>query len=257
MESAASGSTLGRHLPYLRRYARVLAGGQACGDAFVRATLEAIAAEPDRSAIAGDARLYLFRAFHAHWSAHRRTASDEAARRDPLGVGLIGREALLLTAVEGMTPEEAAIILGRDVAGVEEDIATARRAIGEAIRSRVLVIEDEPIILMHLEQIVEDMGHEVASTATTRDEAVREAARVAPDLVLADIHLADGSSGIAAAQDILAQFDVPVVFVTAYPERLLTAERVEPAFVIAKPFEPLALAIATYQAVHAGGPALD
>ena len=55
-------------------------------------------------------------------------------------------------------------------------------------------------------------------------------------LVLADIQLADGSSGIDAVQDILALAPVPAIFITAFPERLLTGHRVEPTFLISKPF---------------------
>ncbi len=251
MSTQPTMSGLGPHLPYLRRHARALAGDQKGGDAFVRAALEAIAAEPDRAALASDARHYLYRAFHAHWAAHRDAASAEAARADPLGLGLGGREALLLTAVEGFTPEETAMILGRSVSDIDADIERARDAIAEAIRSRVLIIEDEPIILMHLEQIVEEMGHGVVATASTRDEAIAEAARVAPDLVLADIHLADGSSGIDAVQAILARFDVPVVFITAYPERLLTGERPEPTYLVTKPFEPATVVATVGQALLA------
>jgi CheY-like chemotaxis protein len=251
MRNGDTGSGLARHLPYLRRHARALAGAQVGGDAFVRATLEAIAVDPDREALAQDARLYLFRAFHAQWTVHRATVGADPSIEDPLGGHLVGREALLLTAVEGMSVAEAAHVLGRDPDDVSDEIDAARNAIAEAIRSRVLIIEDEPIIMMHLEQIVEGMGHSIAATATTRDEAVREAARVAPDLVLADIHLADGSSGVEAAQDILDRFDVPVVFVTAYPERLLTGERPEPTYLVTKPFEPSTIIATVGQALLA------
>ena len=57
---------------------------------------------------------------------------------------------------------------------------------------------------------------------------------------------------MAAVSRILQHHYAPVIFVTAYPERLLTGEATEPAFVITKPFEPMTLAIATYQAVTGG-----
>jgi len=59
-----------------------------------------------------------------------------------------------------------------------------------------------------------------------------------PGMVLADIQLADGSSGIDAVNDILARVSVPVIFITAFPERLLTGERPEPTFLVTKPFNP-------------------
>jgi two-component SAPR family response regulator len=57
-----------------------------------------------------------------------------------------------------------------------------------------------------------------------------------PDLILTDIQLADDSSGIDAAAAILREFDIPVIFITAYPERLLTGQRPEPTYLISKPF---------------------
>ncbi|MBU2381500.1 MAG: response regulator, partial [Alphaproteobacteria bacterium] len=74
-------------------------------------------------------------------------------------------------------------------------------------------------------------------------------ARHRPGLVLADIQLADGSSGIDAVKDILKRFDVPVIFITAFPERLLTGERPEPTFLITKPFQPETVKAAISQAL--------
>ncbi|TPE64049.1 response regulator [Sandaracinobacter neustonicus] len=211
------------HLPFLRRYARALAGSQAAGDADVRTALEALLDNPGLINLRdGDGKLELFRLFHVVRDARERT----------------GREALLLSAIEGFSLQDTAHILGSSESAVGADITDARAGIMSAIRSRVLIIEDEPIIAMHLEQIVADMGHEPVANAITHDEAVREAERVAPDLVLADIQLADGSSGIDAANEILQRFDVPVIFITAYPERLLTGERPEPAYLVTKPFQP-------------------
>ena len=59
-----------------------------------------------------------------------------------------------------------------------------------------------------------------------------------PGLILADIQLADGSSGLDAVNELLRTFEVPVIFITAYPERFLTGERPEPTYLITKPFLP-------------------
>ncbi len=80
------------------------------------------------------------------------------------------------------------------------------------------------------------MGHAITGVARSRDAAVALAGAERPDLILADIHLADKSSGIDAVNDILgAGGTIPVIFITAFPERLLTGERPEPAFLISKP----------------------
>ena len=76
----------------------------------------------------------------------------------------------------------------------------------------------------------------MTSIARTHTDALAAAELKKPGLVLADIRLADGSSGLDAVNDMLDSFSVPVVFITAYPEKLMTGERPEPTFLIAKPF---------------------
>jgi CheY-like chemotaxis protein len=103
---------------------------------------------------------------------------------------------------------------------------------------------------MDIAAIVTDIGHRVTGIARTRTEAVQLAASERPDLILADIQLADQSSGIDAVNDILAQFeDIPVIFITAFSERLLTGKRPEPAFLITKPFTEEQLRSAVSQAM--------
>ena len=212
----------------------------------MRAALEALLAEPGQFGRDNNPRVELFRLFHAIYTPIAagveeapgfesviQAVGDSILSRLPLQ----RREAMLLTAVEGFTVEEAATIIGAPVSEVQADIDRAREEIAAEMRSRILIIEDEPVISMHLETIVEDMGHEVAGTATTRDEAVERAQRGGIDLVLADIRLADESSGIDAVRDIREMEEVPVIFITAYPERLLTGERPEPTYLITKPFE--------------------
>ena len=251
MSSQGLKATLGPHLPYLRRYGRALTGSQASGDAFVRAALEALLAEPEQLVADNAPRVELFRLFHAIWTPVAETVGDDEPGTvnhwrhavQAVGEGLLSdlprsrREALLLTAVEGFTLDEVCIILNRDADSVTADIAAARDEIARALAGRVLIIEDEPVIAMHLQDIVEDMGHTVVGLASTHDEAVDLSASTEPDLVLADIRLADGSSGVDAVREILADRQVPVIFITAYPERLLTGERPEPTYLITKPFE--------------------
>jgi CheY-like chemotaxis protein len=146
------------------------------------------------------------------------------------------REAILLTSVEGFSVPEVATILGWSHASVEDAIATASQAIDRDLSSRVMIIEDEMIIAMDLENLVTELGHTVIGIATTRDEAVRMAREAKPELVLADIQLADGSSGVDAAIDILDSGSIPIIFITAFPECLLTGERPEPTYLVQKPF---------------------
>lgn len=239
-------ASLGPHLPYLRRYGRALTGSQRTGDAFVRAALEALVQSPDQIDLQRAPRVELFRLFHAFWSPVADQVGDTApawsSTNRALGEELLEtlpahrREALLLTAVEGFSIADTAIILDRDQSDVRADIAAANEAISRQMAGRVMIIEDEPIIALDLQNIVEGLGHSVVGVAATRTEAAALIAANDADLVLADIQLADGSSGIDAVKDILADHDVPVIFVTAFPERLLTGERPEPTYLITKPF---------------------
>src|SRR5680860_299331 len=94
------------------------------------------------------------------------------------------------------------------------------------------------MIAMDLESIVEGLGHRVTGVARTHAESVKAVNQHKPGLVLADIQLADGSSGLDAVNEMLGSFAVPVSFITAYPDRLFSGERPEPAFLITKPYQP-------------------
>jgi len=238
--------TLAPHLPYLRRYARALTGSQSSGDAHVRAALTALL-EGDESLTEGvPPRVALYRLFHAIWQSgaehYDEAAAPAGASRSPEGrlrnLSASKRAALLLTAVEAFSPEEAAFIIDETPEEIEKAIVDAQKTIDSQLASRVLIIEDEPIIAMDLENLVTELGHKVVATAATRDEAVAKAKSERPGLVLADINLGEGGSGIDAVNEILSSFDIPVIFITAYPEKLLTGERPEPTYLIAKPFLP-------------------
>ncbi len=254
------GQQLAPHLPFLRRYSRALTGSQMHGDKYVRATLEAIVAAPEEFPRDVDPRLGLYRMFQAIWNSanfdevadetagdtegHEVVARARLARMTPLS-----RQALLLTAMEGFTPEDAAYLIEVETSEVDDLVAEALSEIENQTRAKVLIIEDEPIIAMDIETIVRDLGHDVTGVAVTRDEAVALAMETRPGLVLADIQLADDSSGIDAVKDILAEFEVPVIFITAFPERLLTGERPEPTFLITKPFQRSTVKAAISQAL--------
>ena len=114
----------------------------------------------------------------------------------------------------------------------------ASEEISRQVATDIMIIEDEPLIAIDIEQMVESLGHNVTGIARTRDEAVALFKATQPSMVLADIQLADGSSGIDAVNDILKNTAIPVIFITAFPERLLTGERPEPTFLVTKPFNP-------------------
>ncbi len=247
---------LAPHLPYVRRYARALTGDQTTGDHYVRVALEALAAGERVLEANFTPRVALYHVFHAIWLSTGAkleprdggVTSDDASGR-LMRIAPRSRQAFLLTALEGFTPSEAAQILGADFAEVENLISEAQQEIDAELATDVLIIEDEPVIAADIEALVTELGHTVVDIAATRTEAVDAVNRKVPGLVLADIQLADGSSGIDAVKDILARYDVPVIFITAFPERLLTGERPEPTFLITKPFQPETVKAAIGQAL--------
>ena len=243
---------IGAQLPYLRRYARAITGSQTLGDAAVYEVLEALIAEPDEFDFRKSPRAELFRLFHVIWNADSLEPIEVPTRHGTVAsLPIVSREALLLTAVEGFSDNATARILGISAEDTRQYIDNARASITEALTGKVLIIEDESIIAMHLKSIVHSLGHEVAGIVRTHREAVKLATETAPDLILADISLADGSSGIDAVKEILSDQYLPVIFITAYPERLLTGERPEPTYLITKPFEPDTVAATIWQALIA------
>jgi CheY-like chemotaxis protein len=246
------------HLPYLRRFARALTGTQNSGDAYVVAMLEALVLDPTSFPRDLNPRIGLYRTFLTLWSSVGLNTADPGApvtlsptsvERNLEALTPRPRQAFLLRTVEGFTIDEVAAIMEVSAADAVSLVQTAGQEIAEQVATDVLIIEDEPIIALDIETMVEELGHTVTGVARTQREAIALVAKKRPGLVLADIQLADGSSGLDAVNEILATIDVPVIFITAYPERLLTGDRPEPAFLITKPFQPEAVKAAISQAL--------
>jgi len=244
-----------QHLPFLRRYARALSGSQSAGDAYVTAMLETLIADPailDRDA---DPRVALYRLLTRLWDSVALNAQVDQPPAAVQGEHRLGhitpvvRQAFLLVSLEGFSEEDAAGILEIDVPTLRNLVEDAGRELAAEIATDVLIIEDEPFIALDLEGLVESLGHRVTGIARTHTEAVELARRKAPGMILADIQLADGSSGLDAVNELIAKVEVPVIFITAYPERFLTGVRPEPAFLIAKPFQPSTVAAVISQAL--------
>ena len=244
-----------QYLPYLRRYARALTGSQVAGDAYVAATLETLVSDPATIQDGTNVKVGLFRVFTRIWNSLAVNGEHEHVARDlPAEIRLgqitaVPRQAFLLSSLEGFSEEEAASILECGVDRVRELVDEAGRELAADIATDIMIIEDEPLIAMDLESLVEGLGHKVTGVARTRSEALTLAKAKSPGLILADIQLADGSSGLDAVNDLLETFEVPVIFITAYPERFLTGERPEPAFLIAKPFQPANVSAVISQAL--------
>lgn len=244
-----------QHLPFLRRYARALSGSQSAGDTYVTALLETLVADPSTLDRSMDARVALYRLLTRLWDSVSINSEVDPVSSPIHGERRLGhitpavRQAFLLVSLEGFNEEDAAAVLDVDVPTLRHLVEDAGRELAAEIATDVLIIEDEPFIALDLEGLVEGLGHRVTGIARTHTEAVNLARRKAPGLILADIQLADGSSGLEAVNELIENVEVPVIFITAYPERFLTGIRPEPAFLIAKPFQPSTVAAVISQAL--------
>jgi len=247
--------TVAQYVPLLRRYARALTGSQNAGDAYVAASLEAMIADPSVMDDERGPRVALYRLFTKIWnsiSINGATAAAEARLPGEQKLANITprpRQAFLLVALEGFSESDAARILDTDVVTLRGLIEESGRELAADIATDVLIIEDDSFIAMELEGLVESLGHRVLGVARTHAEAIALARNKKPGLILADIQLADNSSGLDAVNELLGSVEVPVIFITAYPERFLTGERPEPAFLIAKPFQPSTVSAIASQAL--------
>jgi DNA-directed RNA polymerase specialized sigma24 family protein len=252
------------HLPYLRRFARALTGSQHSGDNYVAALLEVLIEGDAQLDDQGDTRVALYKMLVQMWSSLGVNLTQDnlgavpgAAEKNLQAIAPLPRQAFLLTEVEGFDDSQVAEILDLDIGEVDPLLKEAAVEMAEQVATKVLIIEDEPLIAMDIEDMVRDLGHQVTSVARTHKEAISAIEADAPGIVLADIQLADGSSGVEAVNEILTHISVPVVFITAYPERLLTGDRPEPAYLVTKPFKPGMVAALISQALFFGESARD
>jgi DNA-directed RNA polymerase specialized sigma24 family protein len=243
------------HVPYLRRFARALTGSQATGDACVVAALEGVL---DGKSPDVPARIGLYRSVLAAVNALDaipvsssgcRSSDLEAVQRNLAVLTPVGRQAFLLVAMEGFSLEDAASVLDTSADEVGLLLEDANQDIASQIATDVVIIEDEPLIAMDLQVLVQGLGHRVVRVARTEQQAILAIRQTRPGLVLADIQLADGSSGLDAVNEILPIHSVPVIFITAFPERLLTGTKPEPTFLVRKPYAPEAVKAVISQAL--------
>jgi DNA-directed RNA polymerase specialized sigma24 family protein/CheY-like chemotaxis protein len=234
------------HLPHLRRFSRALSGSQDSGDAYVVAVLEALVADPSIFPRGASPRTGLYHLFLKIWNSVDDVhtvlnfdPSETEAVHSIQTITPLPRQAFLLLSVEGFNPDDIAAILDIDVASVAALVDQADREIAEQIApAAIMIIEDEPLTAANLQVLVESLGHHVTGVARTQKEAVALVGKETPSLILSDIQLDDGSSGVDAVNEILSQYEVPVIFITGHPEMLLTGKKPEPAFLIPKPFDP-------------------
>jgi CheY-like chemotaxis protein len=256
------------YVPSARRFARVLCGSQERGDAYIAQALEALVKEPRLLASYGTDRTALYATVIKLCNTLAASGQTSISSSDPIitsadrrlqAMTPRSRQAFLLIAMEGFAETEAARIMDVELDQLRAFIKRASSEILHQISTDVLIVEDEPLIAMDLEALMAEVGHRTVGIAATQDQALELAMATRPGLVLADIQLAHGASGIETVNEMLKWNSMPVVFITAFPERLLTGRRPEPTFLIPKPFKPSAVKAVTSQALffdqkaHIGG----
>lgn len=235
---------LSAFVPSLTRHAQIVAGSQQAAAEQVRLCLEMLAAQPER--LSGeDCRFDLFRAFHDLWSPDRPGAAGNHARAVAAdletGAANLEKCVLHLVEVEGFCEERVAEILSIDKRRIAEILRRRKRHQGSPVHASVLIIEDDVLIAKHLNEVAQELGLTVNSVADGVEGAVTAARNQKPAVILTDIQLRKGQSGLVAIRAILQRRRVPVVFVTGYPWMLdLKGERNQ-TFVVAKPFRTHAL----------------
>jgi DNA-binding NarL/FixJ family response regulator len=117
---------------------------------------------------------------------------------------------------------------------------------------RILVVEDEAVIALRLQKRLKEMGYDVPDIAYTGDDAVEKAGRLKPDLVLMDIMIPGKMDGIEAAKIVKTEFDIPVIFLTAFSEDKIieNAKQAEPFAYLLKPFQDREIKAAIEVALH-------
>ncbi len=117
---------------------------------------------------------------------------------------------------------------------------------------RILIVDDERIVATSLQAQLQRMGYGVAGIASSGEEAIRKTEETRPHLVLMDIVLHGAMDGIETAKQIRSQWNIPVIYATAYadPETLHRARSTNPAGYLIKPFDQEELSRAIASALH-------
>lgn len=228
------------HTATVRQFARAIFADRLIGDELTRLALAKVNIDPNGST---DSLSDLLHAFLHTWRmassgkpTEKSLFSDEAllaALPEPPGDD---RLMLLLVDVLSFSPETAAKIISLNDKDPYKALEMGRQIVSLPRKARAIIIEDEPLIAADLREIMSSMGIEVVGEANTADKAVSLSKREKPNIILADYNLVGMKTGADAVMEIQDMNNCPVVFITGYPEQVLTGEDVEPDFVIAKPY---------------------
>lgn len=230
-------------LPRLRRYSRLMTGSREVADDYVQVCLERLLQTPRslrRSTIAFD----MFSTFHRVISdneIHLDTVVPPKAPRleqELLALPVDQRRAVQLVNIEGFSHDEAARISGQQPEAFMECLIAGRAQLRRNLSASVFIIEDELLVALDISQLVEEFGHNVCGTASRSGDAIRGIESCRPSLVLADVQLGDSvAAGIDACERFRDQYDLEVIYVTGYPDRVHRALKRDDVLIVPKPVE--------------------
>jgi CheY-like chemotaxis protein len=237
-------SAVTSYLPALRRYAQAYAGSRLGGDAYLEICLEVLLEDPRWLRRQKTLRLDLFKLLHAvidrvgdKADGSGDTAQDSQARmRDTvLSLSPLRRRLVLLLSFEDLQTKDLAYIMGLEETAIRAQLQHAWKDIYQRPQARVLILEDEELIAADISDAVEELGHTVVGVASNERSAIELARTMDPELVLADVRLR-GGSGARAVEQIRGKTRVPVIFITGYPDGVISDGTDDPVYVMAKPF---------------------
>ena len=107
---------------------------------------------------------------------------------------------------------------------------------------KILIVEDENIIASDIRSMLEDLGYLVSDVVSSGEESIEKASKTRPDLILMDIKLKGNLDGVSAGEEIIKQFRIPIVYLTAYSDqntikRISDGKNGSQSAVINKPFD--------------------
>ena len=117
---------------------------------------------------------------------------------------------------------------------------------------QIFIVEDERIVAEDLKRMLERLGYKVVGSESSGDEAIKKIATAKPQLMLLDIRIQGSIDGIDVAEHVVAELDIPVIYLTAYADET-TVDRAKgtlPAGYILKPFEEQSLKTAIELALY-------
>jgi len=233
----------------LRKYLRAINLDTVWAEEWLRLTNTEDQNDGDKASQSSQDEFRRFQRFFDYWELESAAESGEASApftdgrlRDVVtALPPLENQVLLLCDFVGFSVEEAAALLKIEPTAAADRLDQGRRLAEELPKMSVLILEDHGLIAQDLSDIASDLGLTVIGIAENAAAAEKLVERNWPDIVISDQMLSDGDTGLEVLAGLRAKGRFYAIYVTAYPEEVLTGLDDEPAVVVSKPFEPEAI----------------